>query len=115
MTDSDDLIEQYVSDVVQRLPRRQRDDVATELRTLLGEELADRVAVDGSSPDQTATLALLAGFGRPAEVAARYRPPLVLIDPADSRSFVRACHHRRGRDLGARPRCGIAPSHRLGR
>jgi hypothetical protein len=35
-------------------------------------------------------MALLAGFGRPAEVAACYRPTFTIIDPTDSRSFLKA-------------------------
>ncbi len=34
-----EVIETYIDDTVRLLPRRQRDDVATELRSLLNEEL----------------------------------------------------------------------------
>lgn len=87
------LIESYASDVVRRLPGRQRADVAVELRALLREELAGRVADRGVAPDEATTadaMALLTSFGRPAEVAARYRPTFTIIDPADSRTFVKA-------------------------
>jgi len=79
----DELVESYVLDVVRRLPRGQRDDVAFELRSLLNEEL-------GPEPTESSARALLAGFGHPREVAARYRPAVTVIDPADSRPFVRA-------------------------
>jgi hypothetical protein len=85
---TDVLIELYVADVVKQLPRRQRRDVAIELQALLREELADRAEQAGTEPDEAMTLALLTGFGRPAEVAARYRPAPVLIDPGDSRRFI---------------------------
>jgi hypothetical protein len=80
---ADELVSSYVLDVVRRLPRRQRDDVAFELRSLLGEEL-------GPEPTEAAARTLLAGFGHPREVAARYRPAITVIDPVDSRWFVRA-------------------------
>jgi hypothetical protein len=90
MMHADDLIERYVADVARLLPRRQRADVALELRTLLLDELQERAAAAGRAADEAMARELLVGFGRPAEVAARYRPTLAIIDPADSRGFVRA-------------------------
>ncbi|GAA3194166.1 hypothetical protein ACFO1B_03715 [Dactylosporangium siamense] len=79
---ADELIDGYVAEVVGLLPRAQRRDVALELRQLLSEEVA-------AAPDRAeAARALLAGFGRPAEVAARYGTPVTLIDPADTRRFL---------------------------
>ena len=83
---ADELIDSYVADVVTLLPRRQRRDVAQELRVLLREE-ADAAAGGQASREQAAR-ALLADFGRPAEVAARYGSPVTLIDPADTRRFL---------------------------
>jgi hypothetical protein len=80
---ADQLIESYVADVVAHLPRRQRTDVAAELRELLREELGDRTT-------EAEAMALLTSFGRPADVAARYRPTFTIIDPADSRTFLKA-------------------------
>jgi hypothetical protein len=85
-----EVIEAYIDDVVRLLPRRQRDDVAAELRTLLNEELHARAQESGRSPDEALALSLVRGFGRPNEVAARYQPAWTIIDPADSRSFARA-------------------------
>jgi hypothetical protein len=79
--DADALVDSYIADVVKHLPRSQRADVAAELRSLLADELAERGRDNARD--------LLVGFGRPAEVAARYRPPLTVIDPADSRRFLR--------------------------
>jgi hypothetical protein len=90
---ADQLIESYVSDVVRRLPRRQRGDVAAELRALLREELAGRLTDRGAGPGDATpadAVTLLAGFGHPAEVAARYRPTFNIIDPSDSRAFLKA-------------------------
>jgi hypothetical protein len=82
-----DVIESYVADVAAQLPSRQRADVAVELRSLLNDELNAKPN-DPSTPD--AALALVRAFGRPADVAARSHAPYVLIDPADTRSFLLA-------------------------
>lgn len=87
---ANEVIESYVTDVALRLPRRQRNDVAFELRTLIDEELQAQVATSGRDADAAMATALVRTFGRPEEVAARYRPPLVVIDPADGQRFVRA-------------------------
>jgi hypothetical protein len=83
---ADELMDRYVADVVTLLPRRQRRDVAQELRMLLSDEV-DAAADERTSREETARK-LLAGFGRPAEVAARYGSPVTLIDPADTRRFL---------------------------
>jgi hypothetical protein len=83
---ADELIDSYVADVVMLLPRKQRRDVAQELRMLLREEV-DAAASEQASREQEAP-ALLASFGRPADVATRYGSPVTLIDPADTRRFL---------------------------
>lgn len=82
------LIESYVDDVARRLPRRQRNDVGFELRALLNEEL-DGLAADAGRPaDEAMALSLIRGFGRPQDVADRYRPAgFVIIRPADAPGF----------------------------
>lgn len=80
----DALIEAYVSDVMKRLPMKQRHDVGYELRALLGEELRGRSAGAGRLPDHAMALDLLRGFGHPEEVAARYHPPGVPIIPGNA-------------------------------
>ena len=82
---ADEMIDSYVADVVTLLPRGQRLDVAQELRVLLHGEV-DAAASEQESREQAAR-ALLAGFGRPADVAARYGSPVTLADPADTRRF----------------------------
>lgn len=87
---TDALIETYVADVVRRIPRRQRADVAFELRSLLQEEVAGRAADEGRPADDAMTLALLTEFGAPADVADRYRPAgFTIIRPADAPRFAR--------------------------
>jgi hypothetical protein len=79
----DEMIDGYVAEVVLLLPHRQRADVARELHDLITQEVAD--AAETRPGRDEAVAAVLAGFGRPADVAARYRAPIVLIDPSDSR------------------------------
>lgn len=84
---TNDVIDAYLADVMRRLPRKDRNEVGLELRGLLAEMLAER-AVGESRADDAAVLAMLRAFGTPAEVAARYRPPgMVIIPPEQSRSF----------------------------
>jgi hypothetical protein len=87
---ANDVIESYVNDVAVQLPRKQRDDVAFELRSLLDEELKARAEAAGAGLDADMAIELVRAFGRPADVAARYRPTLTLIDPVDGRTFLRA-------------------------
>lgn len=87
MMSANEVIESYVRDVARLLSRKRRDDVAFELRALLQEELAGKAAAAGRAPDRAMALELLAGFGRPADVAARYHPRAPLIDPADNHDF----------------------------
>ncbi|GIE28428.1 hypothetical protein Ait01nite_014730 [Actinoplanes italicus] len=80
---ADEMIDGYVAEVVLLLPQRQRADVARELRDAIAEEVSD--AAETRSARDEAVTAVLGGFGRPADVAARYRAPIVVIDPSDSR------------------------------
>lgn len=85
-----ELIDCYVNDVAVQLPRKQRNDVAFELRALLTEELHAKAEAEGRAPDAAMATAFLQSFGRPADVAARYQSTLTIIDPADGHSFLRA-------------------------
>jgi len=85
-----DVIEAYVTDVAVLLPRKQRNDVAYELRALLNEGLLDKAEEAGCSADAAMATEFVRAFGRPADVAARYRPTLTIIDPADGHAFLRA-------------------------
>lgn len=87
---ANDVIDAYVAEVAMQLPRKQRNDVAFELRALIGEGLQDKADEAGRPVDAAMALEFARAFGRPAEVASRYRPALVLIDPADGHTFLRA-------------------------
>ena len=85
---ANDVIESYVRDVARYLPRGKRNDVAFELRALLGDELAAKAQATGRAPDRAIAIALLKGFGRPAEVAGRYFQRPAGIDPTDTHHFL---------------------------
>lgn len=84
-----DLIQSYADDVARRLPRKQRNDVGFELRSILTDELAAAAEMAGRAPDEDLALTVLRKFGRPEDTAGRYRPPsFTIIDPAQTRTFV---------------------------
>ena len=85
---ANEVIDSYVRDVTGRLPRRMRSDVAMELRSLLGEELALRAGAEGRAPDRAMAVALAQSFGRPAEVARRYHERPAVIDSVDTHHFL---------------------------
>lgn len=85
-----DVIESYVNDVALQLPRKQRNDVAFELRALLEEGLQDRAEASGKAADAAMATEFVRAMGRPEDVAARYRPTLTVIDPADGPLFLRS-------------------------
>ncbi len=90
MMTASDVIESYVTEVAAQLPRKQRNDVAFELRALLNEDLQGKAEATGRAADAAMATELLRAFGRPKDVAARYRPTLTIIDPADGHYFLRA-------------------------
>jgi hypothetical protein len=77
-----ELIERYVHEVARNLPRRIRDDVRAELRSLLTDALEERAAAAGRAADDEMVEQVLREFGKPDEVALRYQPaPQWLIGP----------------------------------
>lgn len=66
-----------------------RNEVGLELRGLLTEMLEDRVLAAGhAAANHAMVLGMLREFGTPAEIAARYRPPGMLVIPTkQTRSF----------------------------
>jgi hypothetical protein len=86
--DVDALIDAYVQDVAQLLPRKQRSDVALELRELLREDLQSRADAQGRALDADIALEGLRAFGAPKEVAARYVEPRIIIPPTETRRFL---------------------------
>lgn len=85
---ANDVIEAYVLDVMRRVPSKDRQDIGLELRGLLAEMLAERAAEEAKPADEAMALAMVRSFGAPADVAARYAVPgLVIIPAAQTRSF----------------------------
>jgi hypothetical protein len=79
--ETQELLDRYVHAVGEQLPRRIREDVKAELRSLLDEMLDDRARQSQRAPDLELATAVLREFGEPDEVAARYRPRGYLIGP----------------------------------
>ena len=83
-----DVIESFVVDVMRRVPAKDRNEIGLELRGLLTEMLDEREQVAGHPADDTIVLGLLRDFGTPEQIASRYRPPGMVIIPAEqTRSF----------------------------
>ncbi len=82
-----EILDAYVFDVAKNLPRAKRDDVAFELRALLGDELAAKAKEAGREADKPMVMAMLAEFGRPAAAAARYHQRPAVIEAEDTPRF----------------------------
>lgn len=65
-----DLIERYVYAVTKRLPRKQREDVAQELRGLVDDMLAERCG--GVTPSEKDVRVVLTELGTPQELYTKY-------------------------------------------
>ncbi|MGH7587716.1 MAG: hypothetical protein ACRELU_03885 [Gemmatimonadota bacterium] len=74
MTNWQDWIERYVHEVARRLPRGARADVAGELRSLLTDEIEERIAGEPDRPAEEIALERIAAFGEPDVAARRYAP-----------------------------------------
>jgi hypothetical protein len=72
--DTQVIIDNYIQDVANRLPRRLRNDVGMELRGLLAEQLDGAARDAGRAADGALAIEVLRRFGRPEDVAARYAP-----------------------------------------
>jgi hypothetical protein len=76
-----ELIDRYVNEVGQKLPRRSRADIKLELESLLLDELDERAAAAGKEPTADMAAAILVEYGQPEQMAARYKPERYLIGP----------------------------------
>lgn len=75
------LLDNYVAEVGQHLPRKNRADIEAEIRSLLEDTLEDRSRAAGREPDEEMTVEILKQFGSPEKVAASYLPEKYLIGP----------------------------------
>ncbi|MCP4417460.1 MAG: hypothetical protein GY805_12620 [Chloroflexi bacterium] len=71
-----EMIDRYVNEVGEHLPRKSRVDIEMELRSLLHDALGEQ---SGGEPSPKITAEMLREFGHPEEIAAKYRPEEVLI------------------------------------
>jgi hypothetical protein len=76
--DTNEMIDRYVNEVGQNLPRKSRADIEMELRSLLLDSLEEQ---SGGEPSPKIAAELLREFGHPEEIAAQYRPEEALIGP----------------------------------
>ena len=84
-----ELCERYIHEVIRQLPRKQREDVAQELRSALADGLERELA--GGADRGEAELALLREWSPPQEQAQSYRSgPDHLIGPRYLPAFLRA-------------------------
>jgi hypothetical protein len=75
------MLDNYVAEVGQHLPRKNRTDIEAEIRSLLEDTLEDRSRAAGREPDEEMTVEILKQFGSPEKVAASYLPEKYLIGP----------------------------------
>jgi len=76
-----DLLDRYVTEVGNHLPRRSRADIEAELRSTLQDMLEDRSQATGRPVDDQLIAEVLKEYGSPTKVAASYRPTQYLIGP----------------------------------
>lgn len=77
-----ELLERYLFAVSERLPRNMREDVTTELRSLLMDMIEAEAGTKAEKADEAAVVTVLQQFGSPQEVAESYQPrPQYLIGP----------------------------------
>lgn len=87
--DAQVVIDSYINSIAARLPRKLRNDIGVELRTLLIEQLTAAAAEMGRAPDEELAMDVVRRFGRPEEVAARYSPRgFQIIAPEHAPTFV---------------------------
>jgi hypothetical protein len=76
---ANEMIDRYVHEVGRHLPSKNREDIQMELRSLLQDMLEEQTAETDSEPSTKSVAEILREFGKPEDIAARYRPEQVLI------------------------------------
>lgn len=82
------LIDQYVFEVGENLPEKQRADLEKEIRSLIEDTLDERSKSTGRAIDDALTVEVLKEFGSPAKMAASYQAPRYLIGPRLYPTFI---------------------------
>jgi hypothetical protein len=75
------LLEAYVHEVGQHLPRKGRADLEAEIHSLIADTLDARAAETGRPVDEALTVEVLKEFGSPQKMAANYTAPRYLVGP----------------------------------
>ncbi len=75
------LLDKYINQVGKHLPRKNRLDLQTEIRSTLEDMLEDRSRETGRPVDDALMAEVLAEYGSPEKVAAAYKPTRYLIGP----------------------------------
>lgn len=76
---AEELLDRYVAEVGQHLPRQIRAEVELELRSLVEQTWKDRCR--DCDPDLALAVEILQGFGPPAHIAADFMPEKQLVGP----------------------------------
>ena len=76
-----DLLDRYVAAIARHLPVGKADDIVAELRDVLLCRIEDQETALGRPLQSKEIEATIKAFGRPLEVASRYRPARYLIGP----------------------------------
>lgn len=75
------LLDRYVAEIGKGLPRKNRADIETEIRSTLQDMLDERSTRTGKPADEAMITELLKEYGAPAKVAASYRGPQYIVGP----------------------------------
>ncbi len=75
------MLDKYILEIGKRLPRKNREDLKTEIRSNLEELLEDRSQQTGRAIDDELTAEVLKEYGSPTKVADSYQTTRYLIGP----------------------------------
>jgi len=82
------LLDRYMHEVRNHLPRNMQADLEIEIRSLIEDTLEDRSQTTGREIDEALTAEVLQEFGPPEKVAAAYLPEKYLIGPQLYPTFI---------------------------
>lgn len=81
------LLDRYISEIGEHLPRKSRADIETEIRSTIEDMLEETSRASGCPVDDDMILDLLKEYGAPEKVASTYLPEKFLIGPKLYPSF----------------------------
>ena len=76
-----EMLDRYINEVVKNLPRRQRSDIGSEIRSTLEDMLEERSQEAGKPVDAAMLAEVLRSYGSPASVASTYKAERYLVGP----------------------------------